>query len=113
MSVFPDAYEESYPPSLWAAPPPPPEPPTGATAGTPGTWTPAGSAVPADLAAANALGLTLGAAWPAGSYVVLGDASQAHWDGLAFAAGAAPVVEATATEAKRKPGRPPGSARKP
>ena len=63
--------------------------PTGVTAGTPGTWTPAGSLTPKDLAAANALGLTAGAAWTTGQYVLTGDRSEIHHDGTAFKAGKA------------------------
>jgi hypothetical protein len=63
---------------------------TGATAGTPGTFTPAGATAPANLAALQALGaLGQTTAWTTGQYVVLGDASQAHWDGDSWAAGAA------------------------
>lgn len=58
--------------------------PTGVVAGDPGTFTPAG-AVPANLAALQALG-TLGqtTAWDSGDYVVLGDDSQATWNGTAW-----------------------------
>lgn len=64
---------------------------TGATAGTPGTWTPAGSAPPADLAAlqGGSVTATPAAAWTTGQSVVLGDASDAHWTGSAWAAGVA------------------------
>lgn len=64
--------------------------PTGVTAGAPGSFTPAGSTAPANLAALQALG-ALGetTAWTTGQHVVLGDASQAHWDGDSWAAGAA------------------------
>lgn len=65
-------------------------PASGVTAGTPGSFTPAGSTAPATLAALQALG-ALGetTAWTTGQYVVLGNASQAHWDGASWAAGAA------------------------
>jgi len=88
MTTF---WDESYPPSV-LHPEPPPIVATGATAGSPGAWTPAGAVPPADLAAANALGYS-GAAWTVGQYVVLGDASEAYWDGAAFVAGRSPVVE--------------------
>lgn len=97
-------FDESYPPSVLNPEPPPIPPSTGATAGTPGSWTPAGSVPPADLAAANALGYT-GPAWTTGQFVILGDASEAHWNGSAFVAGRAPVVEEIAEEtttAKRR-----------
>ncbi|MFC7942704.1 hypothetical protein ACFUPZ_05525 [Microbacterium oxydans] len=65
-------------------------PATGVNAGTPGSFTPAGAAAPATLAALQALG-ALGetTAWTTGQYVVLGNSSQAHWDGDSWAAGAA------------------------
>lgn len=64
--------------------------PTGATAGEPGSFTPAGATAPADLTALRALGaLGQTAAWAADAYVVLGDASQAHWDGDSWESGAA------------------------
>lgn len=70
---------------------------TGVTAGSPGSWQ---GAVPADLAAANALvagGPANGfieptAPWTTGQYVLLGDAAQCHWDetGGDFVTGTAP-----------------------
>lgn len=84
-------WDQSYPPSLWAAPPA--VVPTGATAGTPGAWTPAGSTAPGTLAQANALGLSLGAAWATGQWVDLAGGGDIHWAGAAFALGQAPVVE--------------------
>ena len=82
---------------------PPPEPTcggaalgaaaTGATevAGAAATLTPANSYPPADLTAA-ATGFTASpaTAWGSGSFVTLGDGSQAHWSGTAWAAGVAP-----------------------
>jgi hypothetical protein len=72
----------------------PPEPPpvaaTGATAGTPGTWTPAGATPPADFAAIGSITATPQTAWTTGQHVVLGDASHAYWDGAAWVAGEAP-----------------------
>jgi len=62
---------------------------TGATAGTPGNWTPAGSVPPANLAAAAGLTASPNTAWTSGQSVVLGDASSTHWDGSAWVAGAA------------------------
>lgn len=63
---------------------------TGATAGEPGTWTPADSYAPANLAALTGVTATPTAAWTTGEYVVLEDATQAHWDGDSWEAGAAP-----------------------
>lgn len=63
---------------------------TGATAGTPGSFTPDGS-TPATLAALQGLGaLGQTTAWTTGEFVVLGDESEAHWNGTAWAAGKAP-----------------------
>jgi hypothetical protein len=68
---------------------------TGVTAGTPGSFTPAGSE-PANLAALKADPVVGDAgtskpstAWTTGQHVLLGDASQAHWDGTAWVVGAA------------------------
>jgi len=71
--------------------PPPVEPPptTGATAGAPGTWTPAGAVAPAAFADLGAITATPATAWTTGDYVVLGDASEAYWDGAAWAVGRA------------------------
>lgn len=87
-------FDGSYPPSV-LHPVPPVVPVTGATAGTPGAWVPANAyPLPASVAEANALGLTLGAAWTAGQYVVLANASSTHtyWSGTAFASGNAPAA---------------------
>ena len=73
-----------------------PTPPalTGVQAGTPGTFVPLAALPPTDLAALKAdvnVGDSAysGAAWTTGQYVELGDDSLAHWDGSAWAAGAA------------------------
>lgn len=67
---------------------------TSATSGTPGTWTPTGASAPADLDdlqnASPAITAVPGTAWTTGSYVVLGDASHAYWDGDSWATGDAP-----------------------
>jgi hypothetical protein len=62
---------------------------TGASAGTPGSFTPADSTVPANLAAMASVIATPTSAWTTGQNVVLGDASTAHWDGTAWVSGAA------------------------
>lgn len=62
---------------------------TGATAGTPGTWTPVDSYAPENLAATTGITASPATAWTAGQYVVLGDDTHAHWTGTAWAAGAA------------------------
>ena len=73
----------------WTPEPPPPDPATGATAGTPGTFTPAGSTIPADLAAMTGVIATPDTAWTTGQSVVLGDASDASWNGTDWVAGPA------------------------
>jgi hypothetical protein len=71
--------------------------PTGATAGSPGSFKPAGATPPTNLAALQALGaLGQTTAWTTGQSVKLGDGSDAHWNGTAWAAG---VAAATPTPA--------------
>lgn len=70
---------------------------TGATAGAPGNWSPAGSVPPATVAALiaedpNAVTATPATAWTAGQYVQTqagGVGGQAHWDGTDWVAGPA------------------------
>jgi hypothetical protein len=86
-------FDQSYPPSV-LTPTPPVVPVTGATGGTPGAWVPADAyPLPASVAEANALGLSLGAAWTEGQYVVLDNPSHTHtyWNGTGFASGNAPA----------------------
>lgn len=65
-------------------------PATGATAGSPGTLTPANSYPPADLAdAQTGFVASPTTAWTAGQYVTLGDGTTAHWSGTAWVAGVA------------------------
>jgi hypothetical protein len=64
---------------------------TGATGITsPGTFTPPGAMAPANLAAMSGVTASPATAWTTGQYVVLGDGSQAHWNGTAWVAGVAP-----------------------
>lgn len=67
-------------------------PATGATSGTPGTWTPVDSYPPETLTALRASGIVASptTAWVTGRYVVLGDGSHAHWDGDSWESGNAP-----------------------
>lgn len=62
---------------------------TGATAGSPGTWTPSGTDIPFDLAEVIADGIvaTPATAWTNGQRVVTGSSAAVHWDGLAWIAG--------------------------
>lgn len=63
--------------------------PTGATAGAPGAFTPAGAARPVNLAALQGGGVTASPAtnWTSGQHVVLLDGSNANWNGTAWVAG--------------------------
>lgn len=63
---------------------------TGATQGTPGAFTPAGSQPP--LAFANLTGITASpaTAWLVGRWVDLRDNSKAYWNGTAWTVGVAP-----------------------
>lgn len=72
---------------------------TGATAGEPGVWTPAGSMAPAsqsDLAAGipNVVVANPATPWTVGQHVITGDGLHSYWDGAAWVAGDAPVVGA-------------------
>jgi hypothetical protein len=64
-------------------------PATGATAGTPGTYTPANSYGAADLAGMSGITASPATAWTTGQYVTLQDGSKVHWNGTAWVAGAA------------------------
>jgi hypothetical protein len=72
-------------------------PATGATAGTPGSWTPAGAVPPSNVAnliagTPNTVTANPTTAWTAGQYVQTGTpgtAGQAHWSGTAWVAGTA------------------------
>jgi len=67
---------------------------TGATAGTPGTWTPTGATAPANAAAATGAGIvaTPATAWTTGQYMqgsTAGTGGEMHWSGTAWATGKA------------------------
>lgn len=74
---------------------------TGATAGDPGTWTPAGTNRPDDLAALQASGIvaTPNTLWEFGDHVVLEDGSKAYWDGDSWEAGESPNIPSTGATA--------------
>lgn len=65
---------------------------TGASAGTPGSWTPAGATAPADLITLQTSGATASptTAWTTGQSVKLGDGNDAYWSGSSWVAGIAP-----------------------
>lgn len=71
---------------------------TSATAGLPGAWAPTGALRPLNFAALTsavpAITATPVTAWGSGQYVVLGDQSEAHWNGTAWVAGRAPTATA-------------------
>lgn len=60
---------------------------TGATAGSPGSFTPAGATTPADLADLSDVTASPATAWTTGQHVVTADSTHAHWDGAAWATG--------------------------
>ncbi|RPF45742.1 hypothetical protein EDD96_2306 [Streptomyces sp. Ag109_G2-6] len=62
---------------------------TGASAGTPGSFTPDGAATPANLAGMSSVIATPTTAWTTGQHVILGDGSKAYWNGTAWVAGQA------------------------
>ncbi|WP_326554674.1 phage tail tube protein [Micromonospora sp. NBC_01813] len=65
---------------------------TTATAGTPGTYGPAGADLPVGLAAmTGVVTASPTSLWTVGQYVLLDDGSQVHWNGTAWAEGAAPA----------------------
>jgi hypothetical protein len=63
---------------------------TGATAGTPGSFTPAGGGIPANLAGLTGITATPATAWTTGQHVILDDGTHAHWNSTAWVAGNAP-----------------------
>jgi hypothetical protein len=65
----------------------------GATAGTPGTYTPAGAAVPANRAAliSTPIVASPATAWTTGQHIITADTQHSHWSGTAWVAGDALV----------------------
>lgn len=67
-------------------------PATGATAGAPGAWTPAGATPPADAAGAGSVVASPNTAWTSGQYVqgsTAGSAGEMYWNGTAWTTGRA------------------------
>jgi hypothetical protein len=62
---------------------------TGATAGTPGYYTPSGANVPANLAALTGIAATPATAWLTGTYILTADLTANHWSGSAWVEGKA------------------------
>jgi hypothetical protein len=96
-----DYYEESYPPSVLGYA-------SGATAGIPGSWSPAGAIAPkspAELSQGYPLAVTANPAtpWTTGQYVqtaTAGIPGRATWTGTNWVSGAAPLKTDT-TEPER------------
>jgi hypothetical protein len=63
---------------------------TGATAGTPGSWTPTGSNPPDSFTLMNTITASPATAWTSGQHVILGDNSHAFWNGVSWQSGNAP-----------------------
>ena len=69
---------------------------TGATAGIPGTWTPAGSDPPANLADTTGVVASPTTPWTSGQYVqtlLAGAPGRVTWSGTAWVGGAAPMAD--------------------
>ncbi|MFG2850873.1 hypothetical protein ACGFZ9_09405 [Streptomyces mirabilis] len=62
---------------------------TGATAGSPGFFTPEGATAPTTLAGMSSVIATPTTAWTTGQHLLLGDSSKAYWNGTAWVAGQA------------------------
>lgn len=91
-----DAYWDG---DSWEVGKAPAPPATGATAGKPGSFTPAGSVVPANPAGMTSITASPTTKWTTDQYVVLGDSSQSYWDGTAWKSGKAPAPPVAATGA--------------
>jgi hypothetical protein len=70
------------------------------TPGSPATFTPTNATRPASLSAITLIG-SIGqtTAWTSGQYIVLGDGSEAYWDGNSWENGRKPATVITATTA--------------
>ena len=60
---------------------------TGATAGIPGAFTPAGATPPANLAAMTGIVASPATVWTTGQHVEMGNGADCHWNGTAWVAG--------------------------
>lgn len=63
---------------------------TGATAGKPGNFTPAGCVTPANLAGLTGITASPATAWTIGQSVVTANALNAYWNGTAWTLGTSP-----------------------
>jgi hypothetical protein len=60
---------------------------TGATAGIPGSFTPAGATPPANLAAMTGITASPATAWTTGQHVEMGNGSDCFWNGTSWQPG--------------------------
>jgi len=67
--------------------PVPPVTATGATAGVPGSFTPAGAAAPSNLAGMSGVTASPNTAWTTGQYVATSDGIHCNWNGTAWITG--------------------------
>jgi hypothetical protein len=65
---------------------------TGATAGSPGSFTPVGSEIPEDASEMAGVVASPATAWTAGQHVILGGGATMYWNGTAWTAGVAGAV---------------------
>jgi len=63
---------------------------TGATAGIPGSFTPAGATPPANLAAMTGITASPATVWTVGQHVEMGNGQDVYWNGTAWTAGIKP-----------------------
>jgi hypothetical protein len=89
-----DIEDETDPPDVVAA--------TGATSGTPGSFTPEGSTPPANLASLQSLTASPTEIWGPDEHVVLGDNSEAYWSGGAWVQGRAPLTGIDSMSARQE-----------
>ena len=72
---------------MWTEEPEPPPAASGATAGTPGSWTPSGSTPPASVGTIGSVTASPATAWTVGQYVQTGTAGvpgEASWNGTGW-----------------------------
>lgn len=67
----------------------------GATAGSPGTWTPAGEEAPWSLAKMAGIVASPATAWTTGQRMLLGDGTECTWSGTDWVGGRAPLAATT------------------
>lgn len=89
-----DEYDHLHMELVTVAPPTPSDgaialgvPATGATAGTPGTFTPANSYAPLDLAGMAGVTASPATNWTSGQHVITRSGDAVNWNGTAWAAG--------------------------